>query len=104
MFPAGHRPIDMIEKEKLLYKIQVKGFVQGVGFRWNAAREATRLGIKGFVSNMPDGSVYIEAEGTRKQLNSYMEWCRQGPGFGYVESVTSDACPPVNYEDFRIKH
>jgi len=92
----------MIMEEKLLYKIQVRGYVQGVGFRWSAVRAAKNHGITGFVRNMPDGSVYIEAEGSRKQLKSFVEWCIKGPG--YVESVTSDQYPPVNYKEFRIEH
>jgi acylphosphatase len=46
-------------EEKLLYKIQVTGHVQGVGFRWSAASEARTRSIKGFVKNLSDGSVYI---------------------------------------------
>lgn len=94
----------MATDEKLLYKIHVMGYVQGVGFRWSAAREADRHGITGFVRNLPDGSVYIEAEGTSNQLNSFVDWCRRGPGLGFVESVTTDPYPPVNYKDFRIEH
>ena len=40
-------------EEKLLYKIHVRGRVQGVGFRWSAVREAKNNGITGFVKNMP---------------------------------------------------
>jgi len=89
-------------ERKLLYKIHVKGWVQGVGFRWSALHEARDRGITGFVKNLSDGSVYIEAEGSGEQLNAYIEWCKQGPGL--VESVTSDAFPPVNYKDFSIEH
>ena len=90
-------------EEKLLYKIHVTGHVQGVGFRWNAANEARNRGIKGFVKNMSDGSVYIEAEGSMEQLNTFVAWCRKGPGFGFVESVNVESLPPVNYPDFRIE-
>jgi acylphosphatase len=90
-------------EEKLLYKINVRGYVQGVGFRWSAAREADRHGITGFVRNMSDGSVYIEAEGTRRQLDAFVQWCKRGPGWGYVETVTADPYPPANYKDFQIK-
>jgi acylphosphatase len=90
-------------KEKLLYKIHVTGRVQGVGFRWSAANEARIMGIKGIVRNLSDGSVYIEAEGAREQLNNYLEWCKKGPGFCYVESVNVETLPPVNYTDFRIE-
>jgi acylphosphatase len=89
-------------EEKLLYKIHVRGYVQGVGFRWSAVREAKYRGIAGFVKNLSDGSVYIEAEGSGKQLRAFVEWCKKGPG--YVESVTADPYPPVNFKDFWIEH
>jgi acylphosphatase len=90
-------------EEKLLYKIHVSGHVQGVGFRWNAAREARNLDIKGFIRNLSDGSVYIEAEGSSMALNTFVEWCKKGPGFSTVESVNVVTLPLVNYIDFSIK-
>ena len=89
-------------EEKLLYKIRVKGYVQGVGFRWRTLRQAASRGIKGYVKNMPDGSVFIEAEGTREQLRDFADWCRKGPG--YVESVTVDVYPPMDYIDFTVRY
>ncbi len=91
-------------EKKLLYKIHVTGRVQGVGFRWSAVREARIRGITGLVKNLSDGSVYIEAEGSVEQLNAFVEWCRKGPGMGFVESVTADPFPPANYTDFRIDY
>jgi acylphosphatase len=90
-------------EDKLLYKIHVTGHVQGVGFRWSALKEARNRNIKGFVKNLSDGSVYIEAEGFLKQLNEFVEWCKNGPGFGYVDSVTIETAPTINYIDFRIE-
>jgi acylphosphatase len=89
-------------EEKVLFRILVTGHVQGVGFRWSAANEARNLDIKGIVRNLSDGSVYIEAEGHLIQLTSFVEWCKKGPAFGYVDSVKVDKVPPVNYQDFRI--
>lgn len=89
-------------EEKLLYKIHVTGRVQGVGFRWSAANEARNREIKGFVKNLSDGSVYIEAEGSPEQLKIFVGWCKRGPAFGFVESVTVESVPAVNYTDFRI--
>jgi acylphosphatase len=88
--------------QKLLYKIHVSGFVQGVGFRWSTVREARKRGITGYVKNLPDRSVFIEAEGSEEQLKAFIEWCKEGPG--YVESVNAESFPPVNYVDFRIEH
>jgi acylphosphatase len=94
----------MVPNKNLLYKIFVKGRVQGVGFRWIASNEAKKRGINGLVRNLSDGTVYIEAEGPEEQLNAYVDWCRKSPGFSFVESVETESCPPVNYPDFRIEH
>lgn len=91
-------------EEKVLYRIFVSGRVQGVGYRWSAVREARHRGITGYVKNLPDGRVYIEAEGTRKQLEEFVDWCMKGPGIGFVRSVIADSFPPINYRDFDIEY
>lgn len=90
--------------EKLLYKIEVHGRVQGVGYRYSALREAMILGITGYVKNMADGSVYIEAEGTKEQLDAFVKWCRRGPGMGHVGTVNVSTWPTSGYEKFRIEY
>jgi acylphosphatase len=90
--------------QKLLYRIVVKGHVQGVGFRWSASKEAINRDINGFARNSSDGSVYIEAEGKKEQLDSFVEWCKKGPRLSIVESVTVNVYPAVNYTEFRIEH
>ncbi|HLN56842.1 MAG TPA: acylphosphatase [Bacteroidales bacterium] len=89
---------------RLLYRIHIGGRVQGVGFRWNTARVARQLGISGFVKNLPDGGVYVEAEGEREILESFVEWCRTGPPFSFVESVEVSSSEPVGYREFVISH
>ncbi|HLN20310.1 MAG TPA: acylphosphatase [Bacteroidales bacterium] len=91
-------------KNIILYRIRIRGRVQGVGFRWNAARLARTLGLKGYVRNMPDGSVYIEAEGDRIFLDEYLSWCRSGPVHSAVESVEHEQDIPTGYSDFNIEH
>jgi acylphosphatase len=91
-------------EEKLLFKIYISGRVQGVGFRWSAVNKARDLGIKGYVKNLSDGSVYMEAEGYREKLDAFVEWCKKGPGYGFVESVKADPSPPENYSDFHIEY
>ena len=90
--------------DKILYKITVRGRVQGVGFRWNAAHEARSRGIKGFVKNLSDGSVYIEAEGEKEILDDFAEWCRSGPPFSSVDSVEINSFPSAGYSTFIISH
>jgi acylphosphatase len=67
--------------------ITIIGRVQGVGFRHAARDQARYLGIKGFVKNNPNGTVYIEAEGDDMALSQFVRWCRQGPPFSRVEEL-----------------
>ena len=67
------------------YKITVAGRVQGVFFRASTKTSADHLNIKGLVKNLPDGTVYIEAEGEEKDLDQFITWCKQGPKAARVE-------------------
>jgi acylphosphatase len=72
--------------------VQVRGGVQGVGFRWWTRAVATELGLAGSAVNRPDGSVEIIAEGPEdacRQLLDLLDGpARQGRP-GYVTKVTS---------------
>ena len=81
--------------------IHVTGKVQGVFYRASTVEKARALGLKGFVQNERDGSVYIEAEGDDGALQSLLEWCRQGPPHAHVSDVTSREGPLQNFVDFR---
>lgn len=87
---------------KSLYKIHIRGRVQGVGFRWNAAKKAREYGLNGCVKNLSDGGVYIEAEGSRPMLDDFVEWCKTGPPFSEVDSVEVSSSPPAGYTEFVI--
>ena len=83
--------------------IRVTGRVQGVFFRATAMDKALQLAISGFVRNEADGSVYIEAEGNPKNMESFLEWCRTGPQFSKVEKIEIAESPNCNYSKFEIK-
>jgi acylphosphatase len=70
------------------YNLRIHGRVQGVGYRFSARNMAKNWGIKGFVRNEPDGSVYIEAEGEEKNLVMFLAWCKKGPSMSYVTDMT----------------
>jgi acylphosphatase len=61
--------------------------VQGVGFRAFASREARSLGLDGFVRNLPDGSVEIEAEGSRAALEHLLARVSRGPALAAPSRV-----------------
>ncbi len=72
---------------KQRYHIVVKGRVQGVGFRYFTLQLAEKLGICGWVRNLYDGSVEIEAEGKSRDLDDFMVKIKEGPCFGHVETL-----------------
>lgn len=57
----------------------MRGRVQGVGYRAGCCDRARNLGLGGWVRNLPDGSVEVEAEGTAEQLAELRLWCEHGP-------------------------
>jgi acylphosphatase len=72
----------------------VHGRVQGVGFRWFAARRARELGLAGFVRNLENGTVEVYAEGDERALESFARSLARGPGgarVSHVESTQGDA-------------
>ena len=66
----------------------VSGRVQGVAFRASTADAARRLGLRGWVRNLPDGRVEAEAEGGRPAVEALVAWCRRGPPAAQVDDVT----------------
>ena len=54
---------------KIRQQLRFKGRVQGVGFRYTANQIAQKLGITGWVYNDYDGSVLMEAQGTKSQIS-----------------------------------
>jgi len=83
--------------------IIVSGKVQGVGFRYSALKKANELGLKGFIRNKTDGSVYIEIEGEPEILDHFTEWCRMGPSWAQVNDLYLENIPLSNFVSFEIK-
>lgn len=84
--------------------ISIKGRVQGVGFRYQTENAAKKFGIKGFVKNMPDGSVYIEACGQNRNIELFLDWCKKGPLLANVTKVHSNEISFKNYDGFSIRY
>ncbi len=85
--------------------IKIYGQVQNVSFRYYARDKAQELGIKGFVRNEPDNSVYIEAESDEDTLNKFLAWCRKGPRWAKVKNVETRESEEIKgYEDFTIEY
>lgn len=82
--------------------IRIDGRVQGVSFRFAARKKAQSLGVKGYVKNQPDGTVFIEAEGEEKQLNDFLKWCYKGSPLANVMDVKIQESKPKHFSTFDI--
>ena len=73
--------------ETFAKRFLVSGSVQGVGFRYFAERVALRLGVTGYVKNLPDGSVEVYAVGKGAQLDALRSELGRGPRMARVDRV-----------------
>jgi acylphosphatase len=85
------------------FNITVSGKVQGVLFRKHCQEKAAQLRLTGFVQNLPNGSVWIEAEGPVHALNQLVIWCQDGSPRSEVISVKYAIGEIQGYTDFEVK-
>ncbi len=83
----------------------VKGRVQGVGFRAFTQDHALRKGLHGWVRNLSDGTVEVQAEGQKSNLEAFIQVLQQGPPFSRVMDILVD-WNTLNRqtEGFTIRH
>lgn len=81
----------------------VTGRVQGVSYRYYTTLEAERLGIRGWVRNLPDGRVEAWLEGDSTQIQAMVQWCRQGSPAAAVKAVQTQTETPQNYQQFEVR-
>jgi len=74
-------------KENLRVNFFVSGRVQGVFFRLKTKQKAEKLGIFGWVRNLPQGRVEVLAEGEKEKIKDLIGWAKKGPIFAKVDSL-----------------
>jgi acylphosphatase len=82
----------------------VYGDVQGVFYRSYTRKKASELGLKGFVRNLPDGTVEVVAEGSEDKLNELIEFCKNNPGYSNVSKVEIKEEKATNkFDSFEVR-
>ena len=68
-------------------EVIIQGVVQGVGYRFFVLNQARLYDVKGYVKNMPDGTVQVVAEGDKGIVKDFVERLRIGPLSAHVTGV-----------------
>lgn len=68
-------------------RVVVRGFVQGIGFRYSALDAARARGVAGWVRNRRDGTVEAVFEGESNAVEAMVRWCEHGPRGADVDAV-----------------
>ncbi len=80
----------------------IEGIVQGVGFRYFVYKHANSLGLKGYVKNLPDGTVEVFAEGDEDKIKELEVYLWKGPTFSHVKNIISNKVSIKNFKSFEI--
>ena len=86
------------------YLITVEGKVQNVGFRYFVHKRAVEHNIRGFVKNIPNGDVYIEASGSDQEMEVFLDHVRTGPKWSRVDAVDVQPAPGDPFTAFEIRY
>lgn len=85
--------------------VLVEGRVQGVCFRDYTCQKALSLKLKGWVRNLPNGSVEIVMSGTDEGLSLMLEWLSQGSPRSRVDNIkTRDASSRELFTTFDVRY
>lgn len=81
----------------------VEGRVQMVWFRGGTCQEANRLGVRGWVRNLPDGLVEAVYEGERQAVEKLIAWTRRGTPKAIVTGLQFQYETPQGEIGFTIR-
>lgn len=84
-------------------RVRIAGKVQGVAFRAATRDEALRLGVRGWVRNLPDGRVEAVFEAGPEALERMLAFCRRGPRWAQVDGVEVEREDVEALGDFEIR-
>lgn len=93
----------MTKQPLVRVRVLVEGRVQGVSFRHYTWLEAHRLGVAGWIRNLPDGRVEAVYEGGREAVEELLTWTRHGPDWARVTELAIHDEAPQSEQGFHIR-
>jgi len=88
------------------YKIIISGKVQHVYYRKFVSQALMRMGIRGYIRNLPDGTVEVVAHIYEDQFDAVMEILKQGSPLSEVSDIKTEVCEEDDlvYDGFEIRY
>jgi acylphosphatase len=93
----------MTQPDRIARDVTVRGLVQGVFFRDSSRQVAEELGVAGWVSNEPDGTVRAHLEGPAPAVEQMVRWMHGGPRHAVVEAVEVHDAPVTGASSFTAR-
>jgi acylphosphatase len=85
-------------------RIQYRGRVQGVGFRYTVRTIANHHPVAGYVKNLPDGTVEVVAQGEREAINSFRAEIAAAVRGNIVDCVRDEIDGTEVFHEFEIRY
>lgn len=80
----------------------ISGKVQGVGYRFSTLEIAVKIGVNGWVKNLPDGRVEAVFESNKEAIEKMINWCKKGPDYAIVKDISIEYQEPQAIKGFEI--
>jgi len=82
-----------------------EGYVQGVGFRWSVRHIAKGFNVTGWIRNLVDGRVEVQAQGKDQEVRAFLDAIAQSELRAHIRKQTENKLEtPVNARGFEIRH
>ena len=85
-------------------RILIEGRLQGMNFRYHTQQQGQKLGLSGFVRNLSDGRIEIDAQGDDESIEQMLAWCQEGPQSAQLKSILFRYDEPSEHiSDFIVR-
>ena len=89
----------------IVVHLLIFGKVHGVGFRKYVKHNAQKLGLVGWVRNLPEGTVEVEVGGPAESIQKLVSLAKRGPFLAEVEQVAvEESEKEFPFTDFTLRH
>lgn len=92
-----------MNETKICKFCKVYGQVQGVFYRQSTLEQANKLGISGFVRNMPDNTVETLICGSDNDIQTMLNWLKKGPKAAKVTKLEIKNDLQLDKEIFKLQ-